>query len=235
MLFPCRISSTITAFISLERCLCVTLPLHVKDIITPLKTKVVIILIYIVILGLFCPFYFVNKLDWCYNQAWNRTMLSLTFTESRVHVETATFPVHSVFLPIVAQFVVIFCTAALVFKLDNKTKWRAASVTQTSKPGQNAAKEKKVAKMVIFLSIIFLICSLPATVNFFMMACFPEFSFGGKYENVYIFIWSLTVFVETINSSVNIFVYLRMSSKFRFAFIEIFSVRQVVNRGLMIV
>ncbi|CAG5128206.1 unnamed protein product [Candidula unifasciata] len=217
-----RISSTITAYISLERCLCVTLPLQVKDIITPLKTKVVIGLIYVIIITFFTPFYFVNKLDWCYNKIWNRTILSLTFAENRVEVETATFPIHSVFIPLLAQFIVIVCTLVIVFQLNSKTKWRMTSVSQTTKLGTNSAKEKNVAKMVIFLSAIFLICYLPSTVNFLMMILFPNFSFGGKYENMYILIWSLTVFVETINSSVNIFVYLRMSTKFRFAFKETF-------------
>ncbi|CAG5120666.1 unnamed protein product, partial [Candidula unifasciata] len=78
-----RITSLVTAFITLERCLCVTIPLKVKDVITPFRTKFFILSFFIVMIGLFAPFYFVNQLAWAHNPLRNTTILSLAFSENK--------------------------------------------------------------------------------------------------------------------------------------------------------
>lgn len=216
-----RVTSFITAFISLERCLCITLPMKVKNIITPLRTAAVTVSIFIIIFTVFSPFYFVNKLEWRYNQFLNRTILSLVYTEDRVLVESVTFPIHSVAMPLVSFLTVVVCTTILTIQLKRKSRWREVSTAQRTSQA-STTKEKKVVKMVIFLSTIFIICYLPSTFNFFIMTYNPEFSITGKYASFYMVVWSLTVLVETVNSSVNMLVYLKMSSKFRITFVQTF-------------
>lgn len=211
----CRVTSLITAFMTLERCLCVATPLKVKDIITPFRTKVIILVIFTLMIGLFTPFYFVNHLVWAHNQLRNTTILTLAYSENRIIVETITFPIHSVMLPVVCLLCVIIFTVILIFELNKKQKWRHSSSSASAKPETASAKEKKVVKMVILISIIFIICYTPATVNFFCMAYNPDFSFTGKYVNVFFVVWSLTALVQTVSFSVNIFVYFFMSSKFK--------------------
>ena len=53
-----RITSYITAYVTLERCLCVTVPLKVKMIITPRRTTVTITLIFLVLFASVAPVYF---------------------------------------------------------------------------------------------------------------------------------------------------------------------------------
>ena len=53
-----RITSYITAYITLERCLCVTLPLKVKTIITPRRTFLTISAIFLVLFASVAPVYF---------------------------------------------------------------------------------------------------------------------------------------------------------------------------------
>lgn len=59
----------------------------------------------------------------------------------------------------------------------------------------------------------------------------PGFSEGGRYYNMYSGLWSIAMLMETINSSVNIFFYFKMSSKYRQKFRELFSVRLSYNTG----
>ena len=53
-----RITSYITAYITLERCLCVTLPLKVKTIITPRRTFLTISAIFLILFASVAPVYF---------------------------------------------------------------------------------------------------------------------------------------------------------------------------------
>lgn len=199
------------------------MPLKVKNIMTPLKTKFIIVAIFMAMLILFSPFYFVNRLEWKYNIILNRTLLTLVHSRHKVLVETITFPVHSVFVSVTALVSVAVCTVVLVVSLNKKTQWRSINaVYNTLTPESTTVKEKKVVKMVIFISAIFVICYSPATLIFLIMACDPDFSFTGIYENLFYVIWAITLVLETVSSSVNIFVYMKMSTRFRTVFLETF-------------
>ncbi|BFZ17427.1 hypothetical protein BsWGS_20466 [Bradybaena similaris] len=218
-----RVTSFVTAFVTLERCLCITFPLHIKTIFTPTRTKIIIINIFLVIIVIFSPFYYVNRLEWTFDEARNKTILSLVYTDNRIVVETFTFLIHSVAMSAISLSSVIVCTGILIIKLNQKTKWRQGNAVQSnSKPETASLKDKKVVKMVAFISTIFIICFTPATAIFLTMACYPEFSFGGRYQNMFYTVWAFATLLEIINSSVNIFIYLSMSSKFKITFIDIF-------------
>lgn len=218
-----RVTSFVTTFVTLERCLCITVPLQVKRIITPFRTKVIIWAIFLVIILIFSPFYFVNRLEWKFDHARNKSILSLVYTQERVIVETITFLVHSVAMSTISLLSVSVLTGVLIVKLNRKSKWRQGTVVQSSSSNDaTSIKEKKVVKMVAFISSVFIICFVPATAIFLTMACYTEFSFAGKYQNMFYTVWSLATLLEIINSSVNIFIYFKMSSKFRITFVEIF-------------
>lgn len=222
--FTFRITSCITAFITLERCLCVIIPLKVKQIITTSRTKVFIMFTFIAMFTIFSPTYFVNQLCWRHNPIFNRTMLTLTFTEHRTLVETITFLIHSVIISTISILVVILCTSILVVQLNSKSKWRQTKAAWTTATDA-CSKDKKAAKMVILIATIFVICFLPSTAVFLTMAYDPEFNFGGQFENCFVSVWAVGLLLETISSSTNIFVYYGLSVKFRITLIELFSVR----------
>ncbi|BFZ17426.1 hypothetical protein BsWGS_20465 [Bradybaena similaris] len=222
-----RINSFITAFITLERCLCIALPHKVKTIISPLTTKVAVSTIFASMLVFVIPFYCVNRLAWRYNQLQNRTLLTIVYTQDKVAVETAVFPIYGVFLPLVTLLTVIVCSIILVVQLNKTTEWRNRSMTSSKFTlDVPTTKEKKVMKMVTLIATIFIVCYLPAAVNFVAMTCAPEFSFTGRFVNLFFIAWSVTMFLETVCSSVNILVYYNMSSKFKTTF------KQVIFRSL---
>ncbi|XP_005103930.1 thyrotropin-releasing hormone receptor-like [Aplysia californica] len=218
-----RITSLITAFITFERCLCIAMPLKVKLIITPKRTKLINLSIFAVMFIVFSPFYFVNKLVWSFDADRNTTILIHAYTDDRVIVETVTFLIHGVIFSVFCFVLVICCTVILVVKLNSKTKWREATAAKgVNPPGGLGVKDKRVVKMVTFISFIFIVCFFPATAILMALALVPDLAFGAKYENMWFVVWSVSCLTETVNSSVNIFVYLRMSSKFRYVFMKTF-------------
>lgn len=170
----------------------------------------------------FSPFYYVNKLEWQHSDIWNMSVLTLVHTRDRVIVETVTFLIHSVAMNAISLICVVVCTLMLIVKLKQKTEWRKSSVAGVASKDDTTVRDANVIKMVTLIAIIFIVCFLPGTINFFIMAYDTKFSVTGQYQNLFFAVWSMTIFLETVNSSVNIFVYMKMSSKFRATFLQTF-------------
>ncbi|XP_012945441.1 probable G-protein coupled receptor 139 [Aplysia californica] len=215
-----KIATFITAFITFKRCLCIAVPLKVKTIITPGRTKTIIISIYVGMSVSMIPYYLGNRLEWVFD--FNRNVTVLKPTAERELLEVITFLIQGVFTTFSFVFV-ISCTIVLIVKLNSKTKWRQATAAKSDRAaGGVGVKDQKVVKMVTFIAVIFIVCSVPPTLLFFYMVIDIDFRVGGVYRNLYLVIWTTSFLTETINSSVNIFVYLKMSSKYRAVFMKRF-------------
>ncbi|KAK3779333.1 hypothetical protein RRG08_028890 [Elysia crispata] len=125
-------------------------------------------------------------------------------------------------ISVVAQLVlVIICTVILVRKLAQSSRWSAQTASQfdftakTGGQGVMSQKDKRLVKMITFLSTIFIACFLPSAVNLILMICSVEFSAVGRYKNLFLVGWSFLNCLEATNASVNIFVYYKMSSHYR--------------------
>lgn len=165
------------------------------------------------------PVYVVNRLDWKYFPDRNKTLLVMLPTDNRDIVENVCYLINNVILNFSAFVVIIVCTIALSIQLHNKTKWRLTSTTDTSISRQNTT----AAKLVLVVSIIFIICFIPNCVIFVMMSFFPDYSVKGKNFNVLIMVAGAGSVLESINSSVNICVYYRMSTNYRNVFNKMFT------------
>ncbi|XP_012945443.1 formyl peptide receptor-related sequence 6-like [Aplysia californica] len=222
-----KIATFITAFIAFERCLCIAVPLKVKTIITRGRTKTIIIFIYISMSLLIIPFCLGNRLEWVFDFNKNATVLKTTFTAEREMLEAITFLTQGVFATTFSFVFVLCCTIVLIVKLNSKTKWRQATAAKSDRAaGGVGVKDQKVVKMVTLIAVIFIACSLPSTLLFLYMVIDTDFRIDGFYINLYHVLWSLAFLTETTNSSVNIFVYLKMSSKYRAVFMKIFLNKQ---------
>ncbi|XP_035828061.1 uncharacterized protein LOC101850033 [Aplysia californica] len=224
-----RISSWITAFITFERCLCIAIPLKVKQILTPRRTVALIVSIFLLLIATVSPVYYTSRLVWKFFPNRNKSLLVLSFTDDRKEIESVAFMINNVVVPVGAFLVVIVCTITLVLKLNEKAKWRKTS-TAPGKTTEISSKEKRVVKMVSFISTIFISCFCPVTVVFFFMAREPEFSIDGQYRNIFFVVFSFCFILESINSSVNIFVYYNMSTKYKDTFNVLFRRKYVENK-----
>ncbi|XP_005100340.1 allatostatin-A receptor-like [Aplysia californica] len=212
-----RITAWITAFITFERCLCIALPLKVKNIITPKRVAIVIVCLFIILIASVSPVYYVNRIGPKLSQKRNRTVIGLLFTEDREEVEAISFAVNNVIVPFCAFFVVIVCTVTLVVKLRSKTKWRKETAS-AGKSDNFSGRDQKVTKMVMMISTLFIVCFTPVSVMFIGMTVEPELSIDGQYRNLFFILFSFGFILESTNSALNIFIYYEMSSKYRTVF-----------------
>ncbi|CAL1546903.1 unnamed protein product, partial [Lymnaea stagnalis] len=218
-----RITGLITAYITLERCLCVVIPLKVKTTLTPRRTVVIIVAIFFVLICSTIPPYTVDFFAMKFYPTRNRSLIGLEFRLNRDDVERVTFAFNNVY-GYIGFVIVIGCTVVLVTKLNSKTKWRQETA-HAGKSANASTRDRKVVKMVVMISALFIVCFLPITVVFFGTMVVPEFGLVGRHENLYHVVCSFGYGLETINSSVTIFIYLKMSSKYKSAFFSLFNVR----------
>lgn len=88
-----------------------------------------------------------------------------------------------------------------------------------------SARDNKVVKMVVLISAIFIICYVPSTAVLIYMLIDNEIRIDGLKKNLFIALFSALFKLESINAGVNIFIYLRMSSKFKVTFKKTFCFR----------
>ncbi|XP_005110376.1 tachykinin-like peptides receptor 86C [Aplysia californica] len=218
-----RTSSWITAFVTFERCLCVTLPFKVKSLVTPKRVVIVLSTIFFLTVASVTPVYYTSRMRWLFYPAYNRTLIGLTFTDNREEVEAVTLILNNFVSPITSFVLVSICTLILVLQLKRKTEWRSKSVAASAKSNDvTSARDKKVVRMVVTMSTVFIITFAPGTLTFLCMALIPEYSIVGRYSNLFNVSFSFVFILESINSSVNLFVFYKMSSRYREVFNAMF-------------
>ncbi|CAG5128581.1 unnamed protein product [Candidula unifasciata] len=208
-----RVSTWITAYITLERCLCVTAPLRVKNLFTPKRTVLILVVVYVLMTASICPMFYAARPARIFDPSNNRTLFGIYFIEDRSKIEAITFMTNNT-IPTLAFFTVAICTAILVSTLRKKSKWRLQATMSTAKTVV-ADRDNKVVKMVVLISIIFIVCYFPGAAVFVYMLLDADLRIDGIQKNLITAIFAILFHLESINSTVNIFIYLSMSSKFR--------------------
>ncbi|CAG5133307.1 unnamed protein product [Candidula unifasciata] len=217
-----RITSWITVYITLERCLCVVVPLKVKRIVNPTVAVCVLVSIFLVMFLTLLPDYLTCYLDWKFDSTYNRTMLGLLFLKGRDQMAALSFNLAAC-TQISSFGAVIVFTSVLVIKVKEKSKWRSSIAHSGANSSAVISKrDNKVVKMIVLIAVIYCICFLPMLVNYILTTIEPNFIVVGLYRNAFLLSWSFAFLVDSINSSINIIVYYKMSSKFRNTFNTLF-------------
>ncbi|GFS09450.1 chemosensory receptor A [Elysia marginata] len=227
-----KITAMITAFISLERCLCVVFPLKVKTLITRQRTIYFIALMYVVHVLPTSLVYVVVRFEWHFSEQRNRTVLGVKYLRNPTEqtITDVLWVFHSLPLQFIPLIIVVVCTIFLIITLNRSARWRSGNskgITEdrhrrnepeisSGKP-RASSKEDRIIKTVILIAIVFIVCSSPAAINNAVTRAEPEYRASGKYRKLNLFVAGSTACLNTINSSVNIFIYYKMSSKFKLA------------------
>lgn len=215
-----RITTWITAYITLERCLCVMVPLKVKNIFTPKRTVLYLLFVCVFMIASVFPSFYTARPAKIFVPSRNKTILGLSFIKNRRQIDNISFIMNNG-IPIVAFFFVILCTVILVSGIQKKSKWRRKAISFADSSAISD-RDTKIIKMVMLIAIIFITCYFPGTVIFIWLILDPEMRFDGKHVNQLLAVFSVLFHLESVNASVNIFIYLKMSSKFRSTALDIF-------------
>lgn len=217
-----RITSYITVYITAERCLCIVVPIKIRQITTPMRTTVIVCVIYTVNVVPLIPEYATSYFQWKYFPDMNRTLLSITYTRSRSHVEGLVFFLNSI-LGSTSFVAVIVFTTILAFKLQSTSKWRSMVTSIGNQQKHLLKRDKKTVKMIVLIASVLIVCYTPGAIISMTTFVEPEFYLGKRYVNICAAMWSFGFMFQAMNSSVNIFLYYKMSSVYRQSFHDLFS------------
>ena len=214
----------ITAFISLERCLCVVFPLKVKDIVRPRRTVFIVVTIFaLTILPLASITFYIYVFYSRFDTKTNRTLIGVRLRKSSL--ANTIFYIHPffkmVFMNITPLVIVFVCSLSMAVHLNRSAAWRlnqSGSIspdTQDNKAMRKYLKDTRVAKTVLAIATCFMVLESFGALRRLVAATLPEFRLMGAYSRFFKAITRLAFSFSLINSSVNFIIYYKMGKKFR--------------------
>ncbi|KAH9503174.1 hypothetical protein Btru_070160 [Bulinus truncatus] len=215
-----RVSGLITAYVTFERCLCTTMPLKVKVVLTPRRVSFIHVIIYVINALVIVPTYVSTRLSWRWYPSRNASILTLDPI-----VDKGIFNITNdlnAFLQNGSFIFVVICTIILVNSLNESRRWKLKSSTRKTDFGQQS-KENRASRRVVKVSALYIACNLPGSLASLGMIVFPEVNAGESQQNLFFFLAAFNHTVEAVNASVNIFIYLETSMKFLKIFFQTFS------------
>ncbi|CAG5122685.1 unnamed protein product [Candidula unifasciata] len=220
-----RITIWITIIVTAERFCCVAFPLNVKQLFNPRTIKITVCVVYAAMFVLLMPLYGGLYFGEKFISSRNQTRVGLMYRDKGQHLEHLEFKLYAI-IEIATFIIIIVLTTLLVVSLKRRSAWRATLTTVGQRDNAVRIRDRRRLKLVTLVAMMVIICFSPAFVMYFATFFLPGFSLTGKYSIMFNVLWSFTFLAEAINSSVNIFIFCKMSSKFRRALRKLFSICQ---------
>ncbi|KAH9509659.1 hypothetical protein Btru_044146 [Bulinus truncatus] len=224
-----RVTAWITAFVALERCLCIALPLHVRIIVTPRRVLAYIVTTFVVVTLAQGASFYTSGLDWVFDGARNRSVIVRIVRPNGQEIDGITYSANLIF-PFGSFAIVVVCTAVTALQLRQKSKWRmktaAAKARNHGNEDDATSRDKKVIRLVIAISVIFIVSFLPANIiHIFYCAISSRPLLVYAYWPYLSMSFSFVKVLEAFNASVSLVLYYTMSTRYRSNFLEMFSFR----------
>ena len=128
----------------------------------------------------------------------------------------------SVSIPVLLCFIsVLFSSVFMVTRLRQSLTWRTST---SSQPGKTSGvRERKVLVAVLWICVMFLICYAPTVLSFVAAIAYPRFSISDPYYgSLSRSVFAFNYLLQTVSSSSNIFIYYKVSTRYREVFKESF-------------
>ncbi|XP_076435247.1 uncharacterized protein LOC143275069 [Babylonia areolata] len=224
-------SGCLTMLISVERCVCVWLPLKAASLVSTRSMSMCIVgtVLLIHLLHLVYPFKFsvVSVFDEATNTTRVFTRTTQAFRENQELFDFLENVMVMTVIPVVTFTVVVVATVLTAVRLVRMVKWRkAVSENATMKRSQMS-----LVKMLLVVSLIYIITSSPKVMLGLVRAFVPQFFRTGDYSNIFQATHVIYLALGTVNSTVNVFVYYSRSSRFRAEVRRLWLCRACVRRS----
>ncbi|BFZ03226.1 hypothetical protein BsWGS_06265 [Bradybaena similaris] len=221
-----RITIWLTVGVTAERLCCVVFPLKVKQMISPARMKVAICVIYVAMLvsliPVYCSMYFGEK----FVPTRNQTRVGLIDRDQKQFFENLNFELYAI-IGISHFLILIVLTCLLITRLKQRSAWRRTFMNETQQEKALKTRERRTMKLVSLVAIMVIVCFTPTITLYFTMFFVPGFGLTGTLSTIFNAMWSISFLAEAINSSANIFIFYRMSSRYRQKFHEVSSMYQM--------
>ena len=142
--FSSYVTSVMAAYVAIERCLCVTIPLKVKWLLTPKVTLIACLVMSIVVFGAFACMFGVYDIEWVWSETFNRTVASYKKSKFYLQNEDPVFLYYSisgVVWPLASFVVILVATIIIIVKLRQSSKFRFGNQTSAASKKDRSSSE----------------------------------------------------------------------------------------------
>ncbi|GFR59317.1 chemosensory receptor B [Elysia marginata] len=241
-----KTTAWITAWISVERCLCVMFPFKVRTFVTRGKTLFAIItmsfFIVVPLTGLNFAFY---AFEFTYDFERNRTILKLFHRNSTLinRINDVYFIYKTLLLNFLPLLVVLLCAVFLATRLKASAAWRlqhsgprptknASPPTEDKTAKRKYDKDMRIAKTVLLIAVTFILLGALNVQRLLLAMIWQEFRPFRSYGKWYRLTSRIALFLLQANSSVNFIIYYHMGAKFRQTANQMFCSAKRRKRGV---
>ncbi|XP_059158496.1 uncharacterized protein LOC131942626 [Physella acuta] len=216
------LSSIITIYISIERCLCVTFPFTFKTMFTMKQTYIIFVFIFIFLLANNIPLFWTMCTQLKFDEEKHFYRYVVCETAIYYEIVMAHDIVSLVTIPFVCQIATILCVVIMSRALRKSSTVRMAVKTLSSNSttptnsGLLTVKEKRLVKMILILAVLYVPTSVPGFTIGWVRILYPQIFqwLNSGVFNLYT-INNLCTISGNIHGAVTIFVYITFNPGYR--------------------
>nr|KAG5701042.1 hypothetical protein BaRGS_008763 [Batillaria attramentaria] len=208
-------SGCLTMVVAVERCIVVTWPIKAAHLMTT-RTMAIIVVSVVVFLNLLSLVYLshynvVEATDVLTGESIYALIPTKFYLENKAFVDFMHSTIITIAVPFTTFVVVGVATGLTVINLKRAIAWRESSAANSA----TMKSQITLAKMLVIISVIYIVAASPHIALGFARYLVPEFSLHGRYANIFVAAHVIPLTLSAFNSSVNLFVYVIRSSRFR--------------------
>lgn len=235
------ISTLITAFISLERCFCVSMPFQFRSFMTMKRAILVVVILHVYSACIYMPFFFSVNIKPINSQDTNETSPESTWiTPERTQVALFVITAIQFTVEPFCLLVITISTYFMIAHLRRSSQLRSRHARYSTKqvPGgrtrgsttgdstmavdRHCSNHRTVSKTVVTLAIVSLTCNSVRYVIVVMILTFPEVDSSSEFKSLFFLLLDSIFLLQTTNVSAHVFVFNAFNIQFRRTFQRMF-------------
>ncbi|CAL1539476.1 unnamed protein product, partial [Lymnaea stagnalis] len=238
--FSTYVTSVLAAYVAIERCLCVTMPLKVKWMLTRKVSFVVCSLVSFVVFGCFVVVFGIYDIVWVWDPSYNASVAVYQYNAFSTQHTEALFGYYNLsgtLWPMASLVVIVISAVVISVKLRQASEFRnqhhnggmvkdsresGAPNNGQANPNPKASRDQKVVKMLLVIIVLYIINLSPRVAHFLAKYLITEYYYLRAYHNLATAMAYIVLFFDYLNASVGLFVFLSMSSTFRATYKKLF-------------
>jgi hypothetical protein len=207
-------SGLLTMIIAVERCLCVFHPMKAATVMSTRTMGCLIVTVVLSLQALCVQYPLKLAMGQSLDPLRNSTVYFLTSTHIYRDNAYAFDVVDNILTMIVIPFttfaVVVVCTALTILQLRRASEWRKSSSSSAT-----SRKEWVLVVMLVTVNCIFIVTASPGVALGLTRLLVYDFYHTRAYANLFLITHGIYLTLCALNSSINFFVYVTQSSRFR--------------------
>ncbi|GFN90201.1 chemosensory receptor c [Plakobranchus ocellatus] len=219
------VTTFLTIYLAVTRSLSVLHPIKFRNIITVKKTLLVSAIFFFLSMASRFPDVTHFGVSLNFDPRINATRYTLWMHPNREIIKDITWTFVDGLVCAGAQITLLVCVFIMVkvFRVAAKFKSKASVVSFSESnlnksPQQLSTKDARIIKQLVLVSSMFIICNTPKLATFLSSTFEPQFDLGGRFRLIYKVSATILVVSDTINSSINMFVYYFYNARFKSIF-----------------